>query len=244
MQNLQRTFWTYGADKSLKIDNPQQDLMYFESLFAATGFNLNDDVFTPDELWKARKSPVYKPVDVEHEIKINEPKESVIVGSLIESSVEDKDGKKIDKQQDEFAIISVGCVWQYIFRDVAANIKKLVADKRMFVSMEAWFNDYDYAISGEGVVKRNEKTSFLDKSLKAYGGNGKYKGKRIGRVLRNIIFGGVGFVEKPAEPKAIVRSVAEQIPSDANKVVERNVIECLDLSGDNIAYILSRLNRG
>ena len=66
---------------------------------------------------------------------------------------------------ESFAIISVGCVWKYLFKSIAEQIKKKTDDGNMFISMEAWFGDYDYAIDTVGVVKRNGQTTFLDACL-------------------------------------------------------------------------------
>ena len=39
--------------------NPNQlDLFYLESILVSTGWNKNDDVFLPQEMWNARLSPV------------------------------------------------------------------------------------------------------------------------------------------------------------------------------------------
>jgi len=45
---------------------PQPDLLFMRSLLVSTGSNKNDDVFLPDEMWKARSTPILKPVDWEH----------------------------------------------------------------------------------------------------------------------------------------------------------------------------------
>ena len=77
-----------------------------------------------------------------------------------------------------------------------------------FVSMEAIFNNFDYAIvTPEGkhkIIARKEESSFLTKHLRIYGGTGEYEGHKLGRVLRNIAFSGKGLVSKPANPRSII----------------------------------------
>ena len=48
------------------------------------------------------------------------------------------------------------------------------------------------------------KLLFLHKHLRAYGGKGGYEDHKIGRLLRNIVFSGKGFVNKPANPDSVI----------------------------------------
>jgi len=62
----------------------------------------------------------------------------------------------------------------------------------LFVSMEAWFDDFASALKhvetgATRIVARDQRTAFLTKHLRAYGGNGKFEQYRVGRVLRNIV---------------------------------------------------------
>jgi chromosome segregation ATPase len=74
--------------------------------------------------------------------------------------------------------------------------------------MECLFAGFDYSILGEDgqakVVARDEKSSFLTKHLRAYGGTGEYEGYKIGRSLRDISFSGKGLVSKPANPRSVI----------------------------------------
>jgi len=74
--------------------------------------------------------------------------------------------------------------------------------------MECLFGGFDYGLRDEStgelqVYQRRENTAFLTKHLRAYGGTGKYDGRTIGRVLRNITFSGKGLVENPANKESI-----------------------------------------
>jgi hypothetical protein len=88
--------------------------------------------------------------------------------------------------------------------------------------MECWFDDYDYGLYTSAgalydVVKRNDETAFLEKALKANGGAGKYNGMRIGRALCGINFGGVAFVDRPANKRSLILN---SFAFDPNKIFD------------------------
>ena len=56
------------------------DMATMRSVLVSTGFNLNGDVFTPEELFAAKDSPVNKPINIEHN-------EKDIVGHMVSSEV-------------------------------------------------------------------------------------------------------------------------------------------------------------
>lgn len=125
-----------------------------------------------------------------------------------------------DNIPDSFDIIVDIYLYAFQLPDLIKSVKGAAENGNKFVSMEAFFNDYDYRV-GEKAVARNAETSFLDKYLRAKGGTGSFDGTKVGRILRNIVFGGVGIVDKPANPGSIILSVADQgektAPSEENK---------------------------
>jgi hypothetical protein len=90
-------------------------------------------------------------------------------------------------------------------RDIIDDVEQ---GKTWHVSMECLFPAFDYAlISSTGdqkVIRREESSAFLTKHLRAYGGKGEYNGYKVGRLLRNISFSGVGLVKKPANPRSVI----------------------------------------
>ena len=53
-----------------KAENKDQiDLYYIKSVLVSTGWNKNDDVFDPRELWQARNTPEDKPFNFMHDEK-------------------------------------------------------------------------------------------------------------------------------------------------------------------------------
>lgn len=182
------------------------DLMYGSAVLVSTVMNKNDDVFLPEEVWSARHTPVHTSYNEEHESRD-------IIGHITESRSIDKSGEYIDENilkenpgyVPDYLDIEVDFViYKSIFPEIAKAIAEKAPKNEQFVSMEAIFNTFDYAVFEEdstaNIIKRNEKTAFLTKYLRAYGGSGVYNNKRIGRVLRDLRFTGMGNVKEPANP--------------------------------------------
>jgi len=197
-------------------DINQPDLAYITSILVSTGWNKNDDVFLPAEVWSARQSPVHKPINIGH-------KDAEIIGHMISSRAVNKDGSEIvdDNAPETYDLEVVGVLYKDLpsCREKIEAILEAAKNGKIFVSMEAWFDDFAYAMinpaTGESkVVERNEQTSFLTKYLRAYGGKGLYENIRIGRVLKNIVFAGKGIVSNPANPESVIKEVAAKVAAN------------------------------
>lgn len=179
------------------------------SILVSSSWNQNDDVFDPTELILAANTPVYKPTNIEHD-------EKVIVGNMIGNWLIDDEYKPIEASEvkdDALIHLLVGSVIYKQWRDPEYKkrseklIEEIIAGD-MFVSMECMFKGFDYAIrtpDGEHkIVARSEETAFLSKYLRSYGGSGEYQEHQVGRLLRNIVFTGKGYVKKPANSDSII----------------------------------------
>lgn len=206
-----------GLDKSsdniewTKNSEYDKDLHYIQSLLVTTNWNTNDDVFDPAEVWPARNTPQHKPTNIEHN-------EHEIVGHMTTNWVIDQDGKYIDDSIDKdnlpslFHVVNGSVIYKAWsderLRKRAEDLIQQIESGKKFVSMECMFADFDYAVISPGaeykIINRNDETAFLTKHLRSYGGNGIYEGCKIGRLLRNIVFTGKGFVDKPANPHSII----------------------------------------
>ena len=190
--------------KKEKFD-AQKDLMKMVSVLVSVGKNRNGDVFLADELAKVSASGKDKPINIEHD-------SDHIIGHMTRTYPSSKsDGAEIDlkKPPKDFDITNEAVIYAFVKPKVADAIRKLAAAGKLFVSVEMWFKDYDFLV-GSKVVKRNQATSFLDSCLATNGGDGTYKGQPIGRVLREMLIGGMGVVEKPANPDSVIKSVANE----------------------------------
>src|SRR6185369_16350805 len=186
------------------------DLYYLKSILVTSNWNCNNDVFTPEEVWNARNTPVHKPTNLDHV-------DTAIVGHITSSWAIDEDEKiiaqdiKVDSLPDIFHIVTGSVIYRtFEDKDYKQRAEKLIAEIEegtKYVSMECLFKGFDYAMSKENdykIVARNEQTAFLTKYLTAYGGEGSYEDYKIGRVLKNVRFIAHGFVNRPANPNSII----------------------------------------
>jgi hypothetical protein len=188
------------------------DLYYVKSILASVGWNKNDDVFDPVEMWNARNSPVDKPFNYMHE-------EKDIIGHMVNCYAMDDGGNILPDFNDmsqvpsAFDIVTGAVLYKsWTDKKLKARMDSIIANiedgKKWHVSMECLFPAFDYAmIDSKGdqkIVKREESSAFLTKHLRAYGGKGEYEGYKVGRLLRNFTFSGVGLVEKPANPRSVI----------------------------------------
>lgn len=197
------------------------DLYFLDAILASTGLNLNDDFFGNEETFSAKDTPINKPFDYEH-------KSGDIIGHIVSCDLADFDGNTIDlakldgKIPDTFEIPFTAALYKHYFDNkskqeridsIIAAINNPTDDDRWFVSMECRFKGFNYVIFPENqafssenskFIERNQDTAFLTKHLRAYGGSGVYKGNRVGRFLKNIVFSGVGLVRKPGNPRSVI----------------------------------------
>jgi capsid protein len=183
-------------------DNKNKDLYFVDAILVSTGMNDNGDTFLPDELWHARNTPINKPTNIEHQTDI-------AIGHITDTwATSFLSHDEIRAKRDlpnEFHLNCRSVIYRNLDGDLGDAIRNLIlrieADE-MSVSMEVWFDDYDYAMcDSEGnieIVPRDETNASLKKYIVFYGGKGEDEGKRIGRALRGLEFSGMGFVSDPA----------------------------------------------
>jgi hypothetical protein len=215
----------------------QMDLYYVKSILASVGWNKNDDVFDPAEMWKAKSSPIDKQFNFMHD-------EKDIIGHITSCYSADAAGNILPDFNDMSQVPSVfdivtGSVLYTSWSDpkLKDRMKKIIADidsgKTWHVSMECLFPAFDYAMIGSNgeqkVVKREETSAFLTKHLRAYGGKGEYDGYKVGRLLRDFSFSGVGLVEKPANPRSIILNNQKSINFIISQAEEINMQDELEL---------------
>ena len=189
-----------------------KDLYYTQSILVTTSWNKNDDIFDKQEVWIARNSPIHKPTNLEHD-------EKTIVGHITANWPITEDGILIDENTpvenlpEKFHILTASVIYNGFtdpqLKERANELINEIENGTKYVSMECFFNGFDYGIQNKStgefkVLARNEETSFLTKHLRAYGGLGEHEDYKIGRVLRNITFSGKGFVDRPANPESII----------------------------------------
>ena len=203
--------------------NPKQiDLYYIKSILVSTGWNKNDDVFTPEATWSARTTPEDKQFNLMHD-------ENNIIGHITGSYVVDRSGAAIadDTQPDDFDIITEAVLYNSWTkpenRERMSQIIAEIEEGKWFVSMECLFAGFDYALLDDNgtskLLERNESSAFLTKHLRAYGGNGEYEGYQVGRCLREISFSGKGLVSKPANPRSVILDASRAFSLNSNSTI-------------------------
>lgn len=205
--------------KSLAGANPNQiDLYYLEAVLVSTGWNKNDDIFIPEEMWLARNTPKDKPFNFMHD-------EGDIIGHITGCYVEDFEGNRIDDDTPiedipkDFNIITTAVV--YVGYSDPARQQRVTAiiddiesgSGKWKVSMECIFSAFDYGIinmaTGEkAIIPRNKSSASLSKHLRVYGGSGTFQNHKIGRALRKLTYSGKGLVDEPANERSDIRNIS------------------------------------
>lgn len=219
VQNLDKLIKALNESKAENITSikdllgmDQPDLSLIVSVLVSAGWNLNDDIFLPAELWQARHTPKHKPMNDSH-------KQNIILGHIVDSKAVDKEGNEIvvdneDELPDEFDLEVAGVLYSALpeLAPKIASIMEKAEEGSMFVSMEVWFTDFGYGVINDDgstkIIDRDESTAFLTKHLKSFGGTGEVDGKKIGRVLKNMIFAGQAFTTNPANLESVIRTAA------------------------------------
>lgn len=233
---------------------------WMPAVLVSAGPNKNDDYFTPEELWKARHTPVNKPVNWQHNGE-ESSKKNEIIGVINNSTPVDK-GFEPASDPAALASIAIGMfVWSSYFPTYAGKITRGQEEGKLFVSMETLFPNFNYVLKNivtgeETFVKRDEKTAGLSRYLKAFKGPGVIKVPsgttyRIYRQLEDLDFTAVGFVDRPANDKSILLdspqySVAASAMSKASaefiEMLENSVLNNISEKGDQMAETNSTAN--
>ena len=228
----------------------QPDLYYMDSILVTTGWNKNDDVFHQGETWAARNSPENKQLNYQHD-------ESDIIGHITSNYAVDLNGKSIassteaNELPDDFEIRTASVLYRsWGDAHLKDRMDKIIADieeDKWFVSMECLFAGFDYAVIDEdnkhSIVTRDETSAFLSKHLRAYGGTGTFEGRKIGRLLRNIVFSGHGIVLEPANPRSVVlRDKSFKSTLGSVKIESADKREKTDMA-DDLSKLTSEVNQ-
>jgi flagellar biosynthesis chaperone FliJ len=191
-------------------------LMYVSAILCSTVINANDDTFIASELWKARNSIKDQPYNEEHE-------ERRIVGHVVNSRVVAEDGSIVADDSTEppqyFDIEFDAVLYESVFPEIADDILENAEAGKIGVSMECRISDFSYGVVEDSkitIVERNDETSVLSKYLRAYGGKGEYQGKRIVRVLKDLVFVGVANTKNPANEASTYTKINDNVIQATN----------------------------
>lgn len=213
----------------------QPDLQYMTAIFVSSGMNKNGAVFLGSELVKARNSIDKKAVDIEHE-------EQSIIGQITGSAFLKRDRTAIDvetaaagmspEELDELEM-DIG-ITAIIHKSRFPEIAKEIEAGQWMVSMEAYYRDYDIKV-GEMIIPREKAEEMgFDKLVgtvvELKDGEKEMGFHLVGRVLRDILFAGVGIVQNPANPRSIIMEAAA-INDYVDEESQKGEAKVVDLSG-------------
>jgi hypothetical protein len=191
----------------------QPDLQYLTAIFVSSGMNKNGAVFMGSELIKARGSITSKAVDVEHE-------EQSIIGQITgnaflardrtiidaETAATDMSTEELDELEMDIGITAI------IHKSRFPELAKEIEEGQWMVSMEAYYRDYDIKVGGEIISRDKAEEMGYDKLIgtvvQLKDGDKEMGFHLVGRVLRDIVFAGVGIVQNPANPRSVIMEAA------------------------------------
>jgi hypothetical protein len=228
----------------------QVDLFYFDAILTSIGWNLNDDILDKKEVWIARATAEDKPLNLEHN-----PRN--VIGHIVDNYAINDSGDKlsntctIDELPDKYHVVSSSVIYRFINsidKDLEKEVSEILASipkGEWYVSMEALFTNFDYGVKNTTddsmrVIARDEKSAFLTKYLRAYGGDGVYQNYKIGRLIRNLTFSGKGLVKNPANPESIIFNKVSAFSGTVASVgyIESNIKENKNMD-ENVTRINS-----
>jgi hypothetical protein len=213
----------------------QPDLQYMTAIFVSSGMNKNGAVFLGSELVKARKSIDSKAVDIEHE-------EQSIIGQITGSAFLKRDRTAIDvetaassmssEQLDELEM-DIG-ITAIIHKSRFPEIAKEIEEGQWMVSMEAYYRDYDIKVGDKIIPREKAEELGFDKLIgtvvQLKDGDKEMGFHLVGRVLRDILFAGVGIVQNPANPRSVIMEAAA-INDYVDEESQKGESKVIDLSG-------------
>lgn len=241
-QPTEEEYRSFASSVSSNFDS--RDLFGLDAVLASVGWNKNDDIFDRYETWNARTTPEDKQFNFMHD-------EKDIIGHITKSYIMDYEGNRLDNslslsQLPELFEVVMGSVLYRTWSDenlkarmdsIIANItrdKTQASDEEdgdWHVSMECLFPAFDYMLIDQRgkaeIVKRNETSAFLTKHLRAYKGSGQYNGYKIGRLLRDFSFSGVGLVKNPANPRSVILNKTKAVYFKGNDMPENLDLDVL-----------------
>jgi len=241
------------AKASRDINLNDEDLAYLDSILASVGYNGNDDLFTKEDIWLARNSPINKQFNFMHN-------QRDIIGHMFASNIFDIEGNQIsestpfDEIPDNFDIVVSSVLYkswpQPELQERMDSILKGIANNEWYVSMEAYFKAFDYALVHKNkeieIISRNKTTAYMSRYLRAYGGSGEYNSIPIKRVLRRFSFSGKGLVDCPANERSVIFDNIERLKkySIANITKKENNMDELEMAKAELVKAKADIDAG
>lgn len=200
------------------------DLTYCMFVLASEKENTNGDYFSRADIINAKNSPAYKPFNVEHKLTeassyITAPlfnkNENTTIGHIVHSAIARKDGTVLtekevsdldmteDPNRNDEECLDIVCgavLYSFYFPKTVSDLLAMASDNTISVSMECWFKDYDFLVGSEIIKSSASNADMLTAEWRA---GKKVEGRRVSRVLKDFVFGGVGATTNPANEESV-----------------------------------------
>lgn len=239
----------YFSPSSLEIpiagSDKQRDLSYGSCIYVSEGGNDNGAWFFKQELIKARKTPILKPVDIEHNPE-------VIVGVMYDSAIASQNGEIIPEERielnletgiyklldkngnemnDKIDIKTNFVIYKQMFPAIPREISKYqLGNKngRYFVSMEVFYNKFGYVFDRDEStfieIKDDLPSRELVSQYEKYVNKIAPDGRHVSKAYLDFTFGGVGITETPANKDSYLLDLAKKSNDHKDaSVVDTNV---------------------
>jgi hypothetical protein len=197
--------------------------------YVSARVNKNDDIIDNESSLAIYQGFINKYINLNHDRKR-------VVGTILTSQFTEFGSDKllteddIKKTKGPVNVAVGGIVWKVVSENLAAMLEESndpTSDKFLSISLsfEVGFDEFDIVLfegneknleNGEIITDTDKKNKIIP-SLRAMNGSGKYEGKRVARLVKNVIPLGVGFVLSPA---ADVKGVAVDMDNTAPIILE------------------------
>jgi hypothetical protein len=140
--------------------------------------------------------------------------------------------ENIQRDDVRYDVIIAGVLWNFLFPKTVKQIVQDISNGERALSMECWFNGYDWLVNNR-IYTREEAPHLQD----IWDRRGTVNGQSLGRVLRNIVFGGGGAVKNPANVNAFdfmeVASVKEGVYKARASLVKTETISKKEITNND-----------
>lgn len=250
------------------LQNKSLDLTYLRGVFASSGMNLNRDVFTPAEMFKALASTCMKPINIEHQMEENNSyldfwqyfgdtkNTNKIVGCIYDAAlVFEKTGEVV--YASEVFSMSDEDKQKYLSRDDLEDSTKC----HIIIAGVLWNFIFPKSIADIAILTKwgymglSMEALFTDYDFlvankivkkdqdplnESYFNQGlEVGGSKVGRVLRNVLFSAAGLVENPANPDAY--EYITTIAKDATTMKSCASLVFNDIKGEDLEMSIEKL---
>lgn len=230
------------------IASDQADLNFVSCVLTEQGRNNNGQYFSQDLLLTKHASSRLKPFNIEHD-------KTEIIGTIYDSvcandknepildediEINGETGKLSYKGEGKIRVLIAAALYNMIGRDEVPRIVQDVKEgKKVDVSMEAWFSDFDYILIANDestqTVKYNDESKYLEEYIGRI-----FNGKAVAKDYhkKNFIFGGIGQVSKGACPASVFLAAASL--KENHEIEGPSVFGNMNINSmDNLFSILS-----